>query len=152
MEVGIARSYGVCMTMGTASTMTALADALGMTLPGTSSIPAADSNHIRMCSAAGRRIVDMVWEDLTPAKIQTEAAFRNAIVVAMAMGCSTNAVIHLLAMAKRAGHAIGLPDFDAASRIASDRQCQTIGRPISDGRFLLCRRPARHDDAAGTIP
>ena len=117
MEVGIARSYGVCMTMGTASTMTALADALGMTLPGTSSIPAADSNHIRMCSAAGRRIVDMVWEDLTPAKIQTEAAFRNAIVVAMAMGCSTNAVIHLLAMAKRAGHAIGLPDFDAASRI-----------------------------------
>lgn len=117
MEVGIARSYGVCMTMGTASTMTALADALGMTLPGTSSIPAADSNHIRMCSAAGRRIVDMVWEDLTPAKIQTEAAYRNAIVVAMAMGCSTNAVIHLLAMAKRAGHAIGLPDFDAASRI-----------------------------------
>ena len=117
MEVGIARSYGVCMTMGTASTMTALADALGMTLPGTSSIPAADSNHIRMCSAAGRRIVDMVWDDLRPAKIQTEAAFRNAIVVAMAMGCSTNAVIHLLAMAKRAGHAIGLPDFDAASRI-----------------------------------
>ena len=117
MEVGIARSYGVCMTMGTASTMTALADALGMTLPGTSSIPAADSNHIRMCSAAGRRIVEMVWDDLTPAKIQTEAAFRNAIVVAMAMGCSTNAVIHLLAMAKRAGHAIGLEDFDAASRI-----------------------------------
>ena len=116
MEVGIARSYGVCMTMGTASTMTALADIVGMSLPGASSIPAADANHIRMAAAAGRRIVDMVWEDLTPQKILTEAAFRNAIVVAMAMGCSTTAVIHLLAMARRAGRAIGLEDFDAASR------------------------------------
>jgi dihydroxy-acid dehydratase len=116
MEMGIARSYGVCMTMGTASTMTALADVIGLCLPGTSSIPAADSNHVRMCSAAGRRIVDMVWENLTPARILTEEAFRNAIVVAMAMGCSTNAVIHLIAMARRAGQSIGLEDFDAASR------------------------------------
>ena len=116
MEVGIARSYGVCMTMGTASTMTGLADAIGMSLPGASAIPAADANHIRMCADAGRRAVEMVWEDLTPAKIQTEGAFRNAIVVAMAMGCSTNAVIHLLAMARRAGHALSLEDFDAASR------------------------------------
>jgi dihydroxy-acid dehydratase len=116
MEVGIARSPGVCMTMGTASTMTALADILGMCLPGTSSIPAVDSNHMRMCADAGRRIVEMVWEDLTPAKIQTEAAFRNVIAVAMAMGCSTNAVIHIVAMARRAGHAIGLDDFDAMSR------------------------------------
>ena len=117
IEVGIARSYGVCMTMGTASTMTALADAIGMSLPGASSIPAADSNHIRMCADAGRRIVEMVWEDLTPSKIQTEAAYRNAIVVAMAMGCSTNAVIHIVAMARRAGHKIGLEDFDSASRV-----------------------------------
>ncbi|MFM9941157.1 MAG: L-arabinonate dehydratase [Hyphomicrobiaceae bacterium] len=116
MEVGIARSYGVCMTMGTASTMTALADVLGLCLPGTSSIPAADSNHVRMASGTGRRIVDMVWEDLTPAKILTKAAFLNAITVAMAMGCSTNAVIHVLAMARRAGQPIGLDDFDAASR------------------------------------
>jgi dihydroxy-acid dehydratase len=116
MEVGIARSYGVCMTMGTAATMTALAEAIGMTLPGASSIPAADSNHIRMAAASGRRIVEMVREGLTPDKIQTEAAYRNGIVVAMAMGCSTNAVIHLVAMARRAGHAIGLDDFDAASR------------------------------------
>ena len=116
MEMGIARSPGICMTMGTAATMTALVDTLGMTLPGASSIPAPDSNHIRMCAEAGRRVVEMVWEDLTPAKIQTEAAFKNAIVVAMAMGCSTNAVIHLLAMAKRAGHKISLADFDAASR------------------------------------
>ncbi|MBL8588513.1 MAG: dihydroxy-acid dehydratase [Methylobacteriaceae bacterium] len=116
MESGIARSYGVCMTMGTAATMTALADMLGMCLPGASSIPAADSGHIRMCAAAGRRIVDMVWEDLVPSRLLTEASFRNAIVVAMSMGCSTNAVIHLVAMARRAGHAIGLDDFDAASR------------------------------------
>lgn len=116
LEMGIARSYGVCMTMGTASTMTALADVMGLCLPGTSSIPAADSNHVRMCSAAGRRIVDMVWEDLTPAKILTEKAFLNAITVAMAMGCSTNAVIHVLAMARRAGQPISLEHFDAASR------------------------------------
>ncbi len=116
MEVGIARSPGVCMTMGTASTMTGLADALGLCIPGTSSVPAVDSNHIRMCADAGRRIVGMVWEDLTPAKILTHAAFQNAIVTAMAMGCSTNAVIHMIAMARRAGHAIGLDDFDAASR------------------------------------
>ncbi len=116
MEVGIARSYGVCMTMGTAATMTALAETVGMSLPGASSIPAADSNHIRMAAASGRRIVAMVREELTPDRIQTAGAFRNAIVVAMAMGCSTNAVIHLVAMARRAGHAIGLDDFDAASR------------------------------------
>ena len=116
IQTGIARSYGVCMTMGTAATMTALADVLGLCLPGTSSIPAADSNHARMCSAVGRRIVDMVWEDLTPTSIMTKAAFHNAINVAMAMGCSTNAVVHILAMGRRAGHAIGLEDFDAASR------------------------------------
>ena len=116
IEGGIARSYGHCMTMGTASTMTAIADVIGMTLPGTSSIPAADVNHMRMAASAGRRIVSMVWEDLTPAKIQTRNAFLNAIAVAMAMGCSTNAVIHVIAMARRAGHAITLDDFDQASR------------------------------------
>jgi dihydroxy-acid dehydratase len=116
MEVGIARSYGVCMTMGTAATMTAIADMLGMCLPGASSIPAADANHIRMAAATGRRAVEMVWEDLSPTKIMTESAFRNAITVAMAMGCSTNAVIHLIAMARRAGRNIGLDDFDVASR------------------------------------
>ena len=116
IEGGIARSHGHCMTMGTASTMTAIADVIGMTLPGTSSIPADDANHMRMCADAGRRIVDMVWEDLAPSKIQTLAAFLNAIAVAMAMGCSTNAVIHVIAMGRRAGHAITLDDFDAASR------------------------------------
>ncbi|MEO6986269.1 MAG: L-arabinonate dehydratase [Paralcaligenes sp.] len=116
IEGGIARSYGHCMTMGTASTMTAIADALGMTLPGASSIPAADANHIRMCAETGRRIVDMVWEDLTPGKVQTVPAFKNAIAVAMAMGCSTNAIIHVIAQAKRAGCDISLNDFELASR------------------------------------
>jgi dihydroxy-acid dehydratase len=116
VEAGIARSYGTCMTMGTASTMTAIAESIGMTLPGASSIPAADANHIRMASECGRRIVEMVWEDLTPQKIQTRKAFENAITVAMAMGCSTNAIIHLIAQARRAGQDIGLDDFEKASR------------------------------------
>jgi len=116
MQTGIARSYGVCMTMGTAATMTGIADVIGLCLPGASAIPAADSAHIRMASACGRRAVEMVWEDLTPTRIMTRQAFLNGIVVAMAMGCSTNAVIHLIAMARRAGHDIGLDDFDAASR------------------------------------
>jgi len=116
VEAGIARSYGTCMTMGTASTMTAIAEAIGMTLPGASSIPAADANHIRMSSDCGRRIVEMVWEDLTPKIIQTRKAYENAITVAMAMGCSTNAIIHLIAQARRAGQDIGLNDFEIASR------------------------------------
>jgi dihydroxy-acid dehydratase len=116
VEAGIARSYGTCMTMGTASTMTAIAESIGMTLPGASSIPAADAGHIRMASECGRRIVEMVWEDLTPRKIQTRKAFENAITVAMAMGCSTNAIIHLIAQARRAGADIGLDDFEKASR------------------------------------
>ena len=116
IEGGIARSYGHCMTMGTASTMTAIADTLGLTLPGASSVPAPDSGHKRMSAATGRRIVDMVWEDLTPDRILTRAAFSNAVTVAMAMGCSTNAVIHLIAMARRAGHDLTLDDFDRASR------------------------------------
>ena len=117
VEGGIARSYGTCMTMGTASTMTALAEAVGMVLPGGSSVPAADAGHIRLASESGRRIVEMVWEDLTPRKIQTRPAFENAIAVAMAMGCSTNAIIHLIAMARRADCDIGLDDFERFSRI-----------------------------------
>jgi len=118
VEGGIARSHGHCMTMGTASTMTGIAEAVGMTLPGASSIPAVDANHIRMAADCGRRIVDMVWEDLTPARVLSRASFENAIVVAMAMGCSTNAIIHLVAMSRRAGEhcAVSLDDFDAASR------------------------------------
>ena len=116
MEDGIARSFGTCMTMGTASTMTSAVDALGLTLPGASSIPAADSAHTRMASAAGRRIVEMVWEDLRPRDILTTEAFENAVTAAMALGGSTNAIIHLIAMAGRAGADLDLDRFDALSR------------------------------------
>ena len=85
------------MTMGTASTMTAFAEALGMTLPGASSIPAPDSSHQRMATASGRRAVEMVWEDSRPAKILTRQAFDNATMVQMAIGGSTNAIIHAIA-------------------------------------------------------
>ena len=116
VEAGIARSYGHCMTMGTASTMTAIAEAIGLCLPGASSIPAADSNHIRMSANVGKRIVDMVWEDLKPSNIITEKSIDNAVTVAMAMGCSTNAIIHLIAMARRAGIYLTMDDLDKKGR------------------------------------
>ncbi|MEV8468410.1 L-arabinonate dehydratase [Fluviibacterium sp. DFM31] len=116
VQGGIARSHGVCMTMGTASTMTAIADSLGLTMAGASSIPAVDANHSRMASSCGRRIVDMVWEDMTPDQIVTPASVRNAAIVAMATGCSTNAVVHLVAMARRAGVDLTLDDLDALGR------------------------------------
>ena len=113
MEAGIARSHGTCMTMGTASTMTSIAEALGLTLPGAASIPAADAAHPRMGVACGRRIVEMIWEDLTPRSILTRRSFENALVVHSALAGSTNAMIHLVAMARRAGITVSLDDFDA---------------------------------------
>jgi dihydroxy-acid dehydratase len=132
IEDGIARSFGTCMTMGTASTMAATVDALGMTLPGASSIPAADSQHPRMASAAGRRIVEMVWEDLKPRDIMTTAAFENAVTAAMALGGSTNAIIHLIAMAGRAGVPLDLDRFDALSQ-----RTPFIANIRPSGRFLM---------------
>jgi dihydroxy-acid dehydratase len=116
LEEGIARSPGHCMTMGTASTMTSAAEALGMTLPGAASIPAVDSAHARMAVAAGKRIVRMVWDDLTPDKILTREAFEDAAAAVLALGGSTNALIHLIAMAGRAGVRLTLDDFDEISR------------------------------------
>ena len=116
IENGIARSPGHCMTMGTASTMTSAAEALGMTLAGAASIPAADSRHARMASATGRRIVDMVWEDLKPRDILTADSFDNAITTVLALGGSTNAVVHLVAMARRAGIPLSIDRFDELSR------------------------------------
>jgi len=132
MENGIARSFGTCMVMGTAATMMAIAEALGLSLPGASSIPAADSNHPRMCGQAGRRIVDMVWEDLTPDKILTSAAFDNAIKVHMAMGGSTNAIIHVVAMARRAGIAVDMETFDRLSR-----QVPVLANVRPSGQYLM---------------
>ena len=116
IENGIARSPGHCMTMGTASTMTAVADSLGLTLPGASSIPAADAGHARMAAHSGRRAVEMVWEDLRPSQILTREAFENAMIVQMAIGGSTNCIVHALAMARRANVALSLDDLDAISR------------------------------------
>lgn len=116
VEEGIARSFGHCMTMGTASTMTSIAEALGFVLPGGASIPAPDSNHIRLAAQCGRRIVEMAWEDLKPSDILTRDSFENCIAAAMAMGCSTNAIIHVVAMGRRAGFDIGLEDFDRIGR------------------------------------
>ena len=116
MEAGIARSPGFCMTMGTAATMTALSEALGMTLPGASSIPAADSNHLRMAVNCGERVVEMVWEDLRPSEILTRQAFENAIAADMALGGSTNAIIHLVALGGRRGIKLELEAFDEISR------------------------------------
>ena len=132
VENGIARSFGTCMVMGTAATMMAIAEACGLSLPGASSIPAPDSNHPRMCATAGRRIVDMVWEDLTPDKILTPAAFDNAIRVHMAMGGSTNAIIHVVAMARRAGLKLDMKRFDEISR-----EIPVLANVRPSGKYLM---------------
>jgi dihydroxy-acid dehydratase len=116
IEDGIARSAGTCMTMGTASTMTSIAEVLGFSLPGASSIPAVDSNHPKMASQTGRRIVEMVWEDLKPHDFLRTASFDNAIAAVFALGGSTNAVIHILALAGRAGIKLTMQRFDELSR------------------------------------
>jgi len=132
MENGIARSYGVCMTMGTAATMTAIAEALGFALPGASSIPAADSNHPRMCAAAGRRIVEMAWEDLKPSEIVSTASVDNAIRCHLAMGGSTNAMVHLVAIARRAGVDLKLKRFDELAR-----QIPVLANVRPSGTYLM---------------
>ncbi|MGC2660705.1 MAG: L-arabinonate dehydratase, partial [Bryobacteraceae bacterium] len=132
MENGIARSPGFCMTMGTAATMTALAEALGFTLPGASSIPAPDSNHPRMAMNCGERAVQMVWEDLKPSDILTMQSFENAIAVDMAIGGSTNAFIHLAALAGRCGLLLDLKKFDEISR-----RVPVLADIRPSGRFLM---------------
>jgi len=116
IENGIARSPGHCMTMGTASTMTSASEALGFTLPGVASIPAADSRHARMASDTGRRAVEMVWEDLKPRDFLTAGSFDNAVTAVLAIGGSTNALVHLIALARRAGVPLTLDRFDQLSR------------------------------------
>lgn len=116
IEGGISRSTGHCTVMGTASTMTSLAEALGMTLPGCANVPAPDSRRMAMAEMSGRRIVEMVWEDLRPSRIMTRRALENAITVDMAIGGSTNAVVHMIAIAGRLGIELTLDDFDMISR------------------------------------
>ena len=116
IEHGIARSPGHCMTMGTASTMTSAAEALGMTLPGAASIPAADSRHAVMATRTGKRIVDMVWDDLKPSDLITADSIHNAVAAVLAIGGSTNAVVHLIALARRAGLKLDMEAFDRQAR------------------------------------
>jgi dihydroxy-acid dehydratase len=132
VEEGIARSFGHCMVMGTASTMTSVAEAIGLTLPGAASIPAADANHARMAEMTGRRIVDMVWEDLKPTDVLGASSFDNGIRVTQALSGSTNAVIHLIAMARRAGVALTADRFD---EIAADTPVLANVRPA--GEYLM---------------
>jgi len=116
LEAGIARSAGTCMIMGTASTMTSATEALGLTLPGFSSIPAVDSRHAQHASLTGRRIVEMVWEDMKPSDLITARSFDNAITTVLALGGSTNAIVHLIALARRAGIDLRLDRFDELAR------------------------------------
>jgi dihydroxy-acid dehydratase len=132
IEDGIARSAGTCMTMGTASTMAAAAEALGMLLPGASSIPAVDARHAQMASACGRRIVELVWTDVKPSDIMTTAAFENAVTVAMSLGGSTNSIVHLIAMAGRVGAALNLDRFDELSR-----RTPLTGNLRPSGKYLM---------------
>ena len=116
LEAHMTRSPGTCNTMGTASTMTSIVEALGLALPGASAMPAMDAGHTRMATSCGERIVGMIWEDLTPHRLLTRASFLNAAAVAMALGGSTNAAIHLIAMARRAGIELTLADLDDMGR------------------------------------
>jgi len=142
IEGCIARSAGHCTVMGTASTMTSLAEALGMTLPGCAAIPAPDSRRLAIADSSGRRIVDMVAEDLKPSRILTRDAFENAITVMMALGGSTNAVIHLIAIAGRLGIELKLDDFDRLSR-----RTPYLVNVKPSGEYLM-----DHFFAAGGVP
>lgn len=132
VEQGMARSVGHCNTMGTATTMMGLIETLGFMLPGASSILAADSNHQRMCSAAGIRAVEMAWADLSPQDVLSPASFQNALVAFAAMAGSTNAVVHLLAMAGRAGIPLSLEDFDRVGR-----EVPVIANLRPNGAYLM---------------
>lgn len=132
IEAGSARTVGTCNTMGTASTMTSIAEALGCTLPGASSLPAVDAGQRRLAAATGRRIVDMVWEDLKPSDILTPESFHNAVTINLALGGSTNAVIHVLALAGRAGVDISLEWFDEIAR-----KTPMLGNILPSGEYLM---------------
>jgi dihydroxy-acid dehydratase len=116
LESGLARSPGTCMTMGTASTMTCAVEAMGLSLPGAAAIPAVDSAHHRLAAASGMRIVDLVWEDVRISSLLDERAFSDAVTTVLALGGSTNAVIHLIAMAGRRGLRLTTDDFDRIAR------------------------------------
>ncbi|HEX6634915.1 MAG TPA: L-arabinonate dehydratase [Usitatibacter sp.] len=132
VEDGIARSPGHCMTMGTASTMTSAVEALGLTLPGAASIPAPDSRHAQMATLTGKRIVEMVWEDLKPLDIADARAFDNAVTTVLALAGSTNALVHLVALARRAGVPLDIDRFDALAR-----KVPVLANVRPSGKYLM---------------
>lgn len=132
LEDGIARSPGTCMTMGTASTMAAVVEALGFIPSGGATVPAVHSAHSRMSVQAGRRAVEMAWLDLKPSRILRRESFLNALTALMAISGSTNAIVHLIAMAGRAGVRITLEDFDAVAR-----RTPVLANLRPAGKFLM---------------
>jgi len=132
IENCIARSAGTCMTMGTASTMACIAEALGMTLPGASSIPAVVAEHSRLAVATGRLAVELAWTDRKPSRLLSAGSFVNAMITQLAIGGSTNAIVHLIAMAGRAGLKVTLEDFDAWSR-----QVPVLANIRPNGKYLM---------------
>jgi dihydroxy-acid dehydratase len=143
LECGLARSPGHCMTMGTASTMTSAAEALGMTLPGAASIPAVDSAHHRMASATGARAVSLARTGPAPREVMSRQAFEDAAAVVLALAGSTNALIHLIAMAGRAGVTFGLDDFDAiAGRVPVLADVRPAGRYLMEDFYYAGGLPA----------
>ena len=132
LEKTMTRSFGTCNTMGTASTMTFIAEALGMTLPGAVTVPAADSGHIRLAKEMGGRIVEMVHEDLKPKDIITEKSFENAVITYMALGGSTNGIVHLLALANRAG-----VDMDYSMFEKWSAKIPVVANLMPSGKYLM---------------
>ncbi len=132
VEAGIARSPGHCMTMGTASTMTSATEAMGLTLSGAASIPAPDSRHSQMATLSGKRIVEMVWEDLCIRDIVDARAIDNAVTTALALGGSTNAIVHMIALARRAGVQLDLARFDELAR-----RTPVLANVRPSGKYLM---------------
>lgn len=131
-ESGMSRSAGVCMTMGTASTMASLVEAMGLALPTNAALPAVDARRTALAHHTGRRIVEMVEEDLKPSDILTRAAFENAILANAAVGGSTNAVVHLLAIAGRVGVDLSLADFELGRDIPLLVNCMPSGQYLME--------------------
>ncbi|WP_299882246.1 IlvD/Edd family dehydratase [uncultured Sulfitobacter sp.] len=131
-ESGMSRSKGVCMTMGTASTMASIVEAMGMALPTNAALPAVDARRMALAHLTGKRIVEMVEEDLKPSDVLTKDAFINGILANAAVGGSTNAVVHLLALAGRVGVDLTLKDFEVASDVPLLVNCMPSGKYLME--------------------
>ncbi|MVO17253.1 IlvD/Edd family dehydratase [Parasedimentitalea huanghaiensis] len=155
-ESGMSRSKGVCMTMGTASTMASVVEAMGMSLPTNAALPAVDSRRMALAHLTGKRIVEMVDEDIKPSDIMTREAFENAILANAAVGGSTNAVVHLLAMAGRVGVDLALDDFELGSEIPLLVNCMPSGKYLMEdfcyagGMPVVLSKLAKHGHLRST--